>query len=1099
MAFTLVVKNSSTSGKLPTIANIQKGELALNLADQKLYSRSTTDEIFEIGRAGETPSGGTDDRPGAPSVGDLYFDTDLNALLYWNGSEWVPVGTEAIAIGDLTDVDTSGVTNGMVLVYDNGEWKPVSPASLAVDVDLGYTADGDNAGTVTNTAGDDATIPVATDTVAGLFTGAEKQKLAGIETGAQVNAQAGRALSYDTGSDPDTLNADIATDAALGVVKIGDGISIDADGEITADIPPGTVISETPPANPEEGQLWWNSSDDSGRLYVYYDEGVGGSAQWVEASPQGDRGIPEAPTDGQQYARQSEAWSVVETFPEAPIDGQQYARQNEAWTVVQGGGGGTTINYNGPAAWGGVNSTGIKGVPGLNYNSTKVSTGLYTVTFEYPMPNAAYAVNVTPVRTGASDYELNAHVESVTATGFNVRIRNASASVDNAFNFSVFASNALPPRGGTGADAWVHANSLGVISASYNIATTASKTSTGVYEYTFTTPMPSAEYGIVATAANFDGTNSFVVTQKNRTTTGFTIQTNTNDSSTPADCSHAVVVHATNAQLPDTITQEQLDAALNSPGVSAWGVIDGTTGNKYGEGLNFTSTKTSTGNYTVTFDSPMPNDAYSVSLAAQAGSGRVASVTTKTAAGFDIRCKNLSDTDTDFTTNFAVHATNAPPPKGGTGADAWAEVGSDASIRGSYNMATCTNTATGTYAFTFTTPMPSDFYSVTANATSGDGNRNITIGARTTAGFTVYIKNFASSNLENGAFQVVVHATNATLPAPLSQDDLLFVDGRNASTGTQEFQDGVSVTGGTSGDGKIWGLDPTEATGGIGLGGDNRILVGNVGKDYAVRAVGENLIKANHAAAIYGTFQSTSHTGNVNAVRGAIKSDTGSTHCSVFSAESSTQTAAGANVYGFYSNIGTDASTNGTPYNFYAASEARNYFAGKIESPAGPSFVSPSDMWTPVVYGNGIGFFYTSGGYNLSLSSNGYRNSSGTWTSLGTNGSTAATSIELFSTDGKIELCVEKNKPTGSGSGITPRFTVDESGGRAANFYLQTEADDPAAYQTTYSLESDDEGNETQVERRTYIGNTIDLLAVITELQAAKASLEARIAALEGA
>ena len=281
MAFTLVVKNSSTSGKLPTIANIQKGELALNLADQKLYSRSTTDEIFEIGRAGETPSGGTDDRPGAPSVGDLYFDTDLNALLYWNGSEWVPVGTEAIAIGDLTDVDTSGVTNGMVLVYDNGEWKPVSPASLAVDVDLGYTADGDNAGTVTNTAGDDATIPVATDTVAGLFTGAEKQKLAGIETGAQVNAQAGRALSYDTGSDPDTLNADIATDAALGVVKIGDGISIDADGEITADIPPGTVISETPPADPEDGQLWWADSDVSeggGRLYVWTGD------EWVDTS-----------------------------------------------------------------------------------------------------------------------------------------------------------------------------------------------------------------------------------------------------------------------------------------------------------------------------------------------------------------------------------------------------------------------------------------------------------------------------------------------------------------------------------------------------------------------------------------------------------------------------------------------------------------------------------------------------------------------------------------------------------------------------------------------------------------------------------------------
>ena len=47
-----------------------------------------------------------------------------------------------------------------------------------------------------------------------------------------------------------------------------------------------TAIGDTPPASPQEGDLWWNSSDDSGRLYVYYDDGD--SQQWVEASPQGD-------------------------------------------------------------------------------------------------------------------------------------------------------------------------------------------------------------------------------------------------------------------------------------------------------------------------------------------------------------------------------------------------------------------------------------------------------------------------------------------------------------------------------------------------------------------------------------------------------------------------------------------------------------------------------------------------------------------------------------------------------------------------------------------------------------------------------------------
>ena len=77
MAFTLVVKNTSVSGKLPTALQLQPGELAINLADQKLYSKNTSDEIFEIGVAGQTPSGDTDNRPDSPSIGDLYYDIDL--------------------------------------------------------------------------------------------------------------------------------------------------------------------------------------------------------------------------------------------------------------------------------------------------------------------------------------------------------------------------------------------------------------------------------------------------------------------------------------------------------------------------------------------------------------------------------------------------------------------------------------------------------------------------------------------------------------------------------------------------------------------------------------------------------------------------------------------------------------------------------------------------------------------------------------------------------------------------------------------------------------------------------------------------------------
>ena len=250
MAFTLVVKNSSTAGKAPTVANIEKGELAINLADQRLYSRSATDEIFEIGRSGETPSGGTDQRPDAPSIGDLFYDEDLKALLYWDGGNWVPVGTEAIAIGDLTDVDDTGVANGMVLSYDNGTWKPVSAASLAVDVDLGYTANGNNAGTVTNTAGDDATIPVATNSVAGLFTGTEKQKLAGIEAGAT-----NQDLSYrSNGQSAGTVEITDGTDAVIPIATSGQaGLFTGTEKDKLAGIEAGA-----------ETNLW---VENSGKLY----------------------------------------------------------------------------------------------------------------------------------------------------------------------------------------------------------------------------------------------------------------------------------------------------------------------------------------------------------------------------------------------------------------------------------------------------------------------------------------------------------------------------------------------------------------------------------------------------------------------------------------------------------------------------------------------------------------------------------------------------------------------------------------------------------------------------------------------------------------
>ena len=98
-----------------------------------------------------------------------------------------------------------------------------------VTVDLDYTPAVDK-GTVTNTAGTDAEIPLV-GVNAGLMDPDQAIKLLGIEVGAQVN------------------------------------------------VAPVTIAPNAPAG--EEGDLWYNTSD--GRTYVYFNDG--NTEQWVDASP----------------------------------------------------------------------------------------------------------------------------------------------------------------------------------------------------------------------------------------------------------------------------------------------------------------------------------------------------------------------------------------------------------------------------------------------------------------------------------------------------------------------------------------------------------------------------------------------------------------------------------------------------------------------------------------------------------------------------------------------------------------------------------------------------------------------------------------------
>ena len=86
-----------------------------------------------------------------------------------------------------------------------------------------------------------------------------------------------------------------------------------------------TVIGDNPPANPLVGNLWFCTDCPDIGLYVW------DGNQWVGLTIPGPPGAP-----GQDAAG----------IEEAPEDGQQYARQNAGWSVVTGGGGGGTVNLN---------------------------------------------------------------------------------------------------------------------------------------------------------------------------------------------------------------------------------------------------------------------------------------------------------------------------------------------------------------------------------------------------------------------------------------------------------------------------------------------------------------------------------------------------------------------------------------------------------------------------------------------------------------------------------------------------------------------------------------------------------------------------------
>lgn len=217
------------------------------------------------------------------------------------------------------------------------------------------------------------------------------------------------------------------------------------------------------------------------------------------------------------------------------------------------------IEYDGASAWGKINADGTL-ANGLNCTTSKVGTGKYQVTFNTPMPDANYSIT-------QGGYQLGCWVDSdtQTATGFQLGSNNSNGQVDGVVYFAVFSSNALPPTGSTGTDAWgAFDGKEGADNSdagSFNIKSF-TRLSAGTYQVEFISPMPTNKYAVVTGWLGY-------TFSADKTTTGFTLLIYGQVTAGAAWVLYDVgdvdfTVNATNAVLPVTVTAEQLKAVTNN-------------------------------------------------------------------------------------------------------------------------------------------------------------------------------------------------------------------------------------------------------------------------------------------------------------------------------------------------------------------------------------------------------------------------------------------------------------------------------------------------------------------------------------------------------
>lgn len=114
MANTIKIKRSSVSGKVPTIGDLQLGELALNTYDGKLYSKKdggSGDSIFRIG--GFVDSLLTFDNSGSGDASGTSFDGAVSRTISFNS---IGAASSTHSHGNISNSGAIGITANLPII-----------------------------------------------------------------------------------------------------------------------------------------------------------------------------------------------------------------------------------------------------------------------------------------------------------------------------------------------------------------------------------------------------------------------------------------------------------------------------------------------------------------------------------------------------------------------------------------------------------------------------------------------------------------------------------------------------------------------------------------------------------------------------------------------------------------------------------------------------------------------------------------------------------------------------------------------------------------------------------------------------------------------